>query len=43
MVAATFSFSSTIGGSFKGSVDDFRIYTRMLAPEEGADQRRQGT
>ena len=36
-------FLGTAGGTFNGSVDDFRIYSRFLAPEEVADQWRQGT
>ena len=35
-------FLGTAGGTFNGSVDDFRIYSRFLAPEEVADQWRQG-
>ena len=37
------SFLLTTGGTFSGPVDDFRIYTRMLAPEEVAEQWRLGT
>ena len=36
-------FLGTTGGTFNGSVDDFRVYSRMLAPEEVAEQWRQGT
>lgn len=36
-------FLVTVGGTFKGAIDDFRIYSRILAPEEIADQWRQGT
>ena len=36
-------FLGTQGGTFNGAVDDFRLYSRMLMPEEVADQWRQGT
>ena len=36
-------FLGITGGTFNGTVDDFRIYTRMLAPEEVADQWGLGT
>jgi hypothetical protein len=36
-------FLGTTGGTFNGIVDDFRVYSRILAPEEIADQWQQGT
>ena len=36
-------FLGTTGGTFNGAVDDVRIYSRILAPEEVADQWKQGT
>ena len=36
-------FLGMTGGTFNGSVDDFRVYSRMLAPEEVTDQWRLGT
>jgi len=36
-------FLGTTGGTFNGVVDDVRVYSRMLAPKEIADQWWQGT
>jgi hypothetical protein len=36
-------FLGTTGGTFNGSVDDFRVYSRFPSPEEVADHWRQGT
>jgi hypothetical protein len=36
-------FLGTTGGYFNGAVDDFRVYSRTLAPEEVYDQWKQGS
>lgn len=36
-------FLGITGETFNGTVDDFRVYSRMLALEDIADHWRQGT